>query len=225
MVICEKKTNVKEVCYSSWGHMPFPMVRYKGTADYFFSADSLLIHVGEDDICDAYKVFQYECCKANEATLSYSIYEFVNCRKKQYVVRIVEWDRTIAKKAIVETPEESELELESAIYYLSGELSAKMKSLLRRIRNHFKKEPSFVKADTTILNSNVYIGYNGFSKTIQWGAPMAEQTTEAFLDKVVAEIIMFAEQVGSKSIPRVEVLYPIDPYEYERIVFGVPNNT
>lgn len=220
MVVNEKETNIKEVCYSTFGYMPFPLVRFKAILDYFCSDDSIVISVEKGKVFETFKVFQYDVSKANESSLSYSIYEFINSRKKEFIVRVVEWDRNKAKKAVSEKSEEIQMELNSEIYYISGDLSFKMKSLLIKIRNYFKSELTFKKTDTMNLNSKVCVDYNGFSKTIQWGSPFADQKTELFLDKVVAEIYLLVGEISDNIIPKAEVLFNLNPYEYEKILLG-----
>lgn len=43
MIVHEKETNVKEICYSNLEDMPFPMVKFKAIADYFCSEDSIVV--------------------------------------------------------------------------------------------------------------------------------------------------------------------------------------
>lgn len=117
------------------------------------------------------------------------------------------------------------MELNSEVYYINGDLSSKMRSLLIKIRNYFKKEFIFQKADTINFSSKVYVGYNGFSKTIQWGAPAAEQKMEIFLDKVVAAINLLVSAIGDTIIPKAEVLFNLNPYEYEKILFRDADNS
>ena len=45
MVVNEKETNIREVCYSTFAHMPFPLVRFKAISDYFCSDDSIVVTV------------------------------------------------------------------------------------------------------------------------------------------------------------------------------------
>ena len=225
MIVSEKKTNIKEVCYSDFGHMPFPLVRFKAISDYFFYDDSIIVYFENGNSFETYKVFQYDFCKANAVTLSYAIYEFTNGRKKNFITRIVEWDRNKAKKAISETKENIQLELKSEIHYINNNCSTKMKALLQKTRNYFKKELEFKRTDTVNLSSRVYVNYNGFSKTIQWGAPFAEQEAEIFLDKVVNDICLLVNEVSNDFIPKVEVLFNINPHEYEEILLGLKTHS
>lgn len=220
MIVNEKGTNIKEVCYSNFKDMPFPMVRFKAISDYFCSDDSIVVSVEKDKVLEAFKVFQYDVSKANGFSLSYSIYELINNRKKEFIVRIVEWDRNEAKKSICEKSRNAKMELNSEIYYMNNNLSFKIKSLLVKIRNHFKSELEFKKADTMNLNSKVYVDYHGYSKTIQWGGPFANQDTEMFLDKAVTNIHLLVSKTSGSTIPKMEVLYNLNPYEYEKILFG-----
>ncbi len=217
MIVHEKETNVKEICYSNLEDMPFPMVKFKAITDCFCSEDSIVVSVEKDKTLEAFKTFQYDVCKAGEPSLSYSIYEFTNSRKKEFIVRIVEWDRNKAMKTICEKSENAGLELHSEIYYMNDDLSLKIKSLLKKIRNYFRSEPKFAKADTVNLNSKVYVDYYGFSKTFQWGAPFAAQKTELFLDKTMAETRLLASKASGRIIPKVEVLFDLHLYVHEKI--------
>ena len=63
MIVHEKKTNVKEICYSNLEDMPFPMVKFKAIADYFCSEDSIVVSVEKDKTLEAFKVFNMTSVK------------------------------------------------------------------------------------------------------------------------------------------------------------------
>ena len=218
MKICEKETNIKKVCYSAFGHMPFPLVRFQAISDYFFSNDSALITVYEDKFLEAYKVFQYDFSKVNAATVSYSVYELRNGSRKEFIVRIVEWDRNAAKKQISEKRHRAALELSSEVYYIHGDLSAEMRLLLRKIRACFQKDVVFEKKNEASLANKVFVDYYGFSKTLQWGSPFSSPVTEEFLNAVTTAISLLTHKVSGDFIPKVEFLFDLDPREYEKML-------
>ncbi len=195
-------------------------MRFKAISDYFFSDDSILITIDEDKIFESYKVFQYDYNKLNDSTFSYSIYEFLNDRRKEYIIRIVEWDRSKAKKKITKSPTDIEMELNSEIYYINNVISPKVKLLLKEIRDFFMIESSFHKADTLNLQSKIYIDFEGFSKTIQWGAPLVSNEIESFLTGNINKIKDIINDINDESILRADVLYNLCPYEYEKMLLN-----
>lgn len=219
MVICEKRTNIKQICYSGLGAMPFPLVRFKAVADYFFSEDSIVITDDENNVFETRKIFQYDADRANENSVSFSIYEFVNNSIREYIIRIVKWDKNKAKEQISKTPNEAEMELNSEIYYIDSVASSKVQILIQKIRDYFEIELKFDKTATLNLQSKVYIDFDGFSKTIQWGAPFASEEMEDFLGKTVEKINVIVSEINGGSIFKADVLFAINPYEYERIIF------
>lgn len=223
MIICEKITNIEKICYSNYGDIPFPFVKFKTILDYFISNNSIVITIDNDKIFETCKIFQYNFNKMNSSSLSYSIYEFLNGRRKEYIIRIVEWDKVKAKEKISNMSNEVELELNSEIYYINSILSPKIRLLLKKIRNCFNTEIIFKRGDTVNLESEVYIDYAGFSKTIQWGAPYISEKIEDFLDETILKVKEIIHELNDETILRADVLFDLEPYEYEKILMKNKN--
>ena len=112
------------------------------------------------------------------------------------------------------------MELNSEIYYINNVISPKVKLLLKEIRDFFMIESSFHKADTLNLQSKIYIDFEGFSKTIQWGAPLVSNEIESFLTGNINKIKDIINDINDESILRADVLYNLCPYEYEKMLLN-----
>lgn len=220
MEIQEKKMNIQTVKYNGFANIPMPFVKFQTIADYFFNNDCALISVDSDTVLEAFKVFQYNRYPYNGNVFSCSIYELKNKRKKEFVVRFVEWDKQRTKEKIMKKEKDLQVLLNSGVYYLGYDTSVEIKKILQSFRRLFEKNISFVEGDEAIFSRHIYIEYHGFSKTLHWDAPYCNKEIEEFIEKKILLLKDIATNNASSMIPSVEFLFDVDPLKYEDCCFS-----
>ena len=92
MTIVDNITNVESVLYTDLGNKCPIAVQQKILFNSFINCECAVITIGNEKY-EAYKIFHYNYRKYNDCQVSYSLFEFKHSRKKEFILRIVVWDR------------------------------------------------------------------------------------------------------------------------------------
>lgn len=220
MVISEKKTNIEKIVYGDYNKVFIPFVKLKSLYDFFITnSECILITFCDTRVVEAYRVFQYVCYRSNHSTRSYCVYELVNQRKKEYIIRVIEWNRNKAKEKIKKEPYEVELEIESEVYYASGYSAVKIRKMLGKLRKVFKGEFSMTKEESEMIEQSVFMEYGGFSINFQWNSPYVLKQAEQSLLQMVQDISELKFGKDTEAISQIEILYDVALKDYEKQLF------
>lgn len=184
MIIVENNTNVDSVLYSDPGdRCPFA-VRQKIQFGSFINCGCAVVSVGGEKY-EAYKIFHYTCTKRNDSCVSYGLFEFKRSRKKEFILRIVVWDR-IRDAEKNRMNGDADLCMESGVYYLSGERVKTLKKHLRELSRAFSGDSKYVNKATDYLEQEVFMDTDGAEKTFRWRSPSFNESIQAVLKKTVS---------------------------------------
>lgn len=184
MIIVDNITNVESVLYTDLGNKcPF-VVQQKILFSSFINCECAVISIGGEKH-EAYKIFHYTYRKYNDCDVSYSLFEFKRTRKKEFILRIVVWDR-IHNAERNQMNENADLCLESDVYYLSGEQVKTLKKHLRELSQVFSEDNKYIYKDTDYLEQEVFLDINGVEKIFRWRSPSFNECVQTVLEKTVS---------------------------------------
>ncbi len=216
--LIEHETNIKEIRYSTFGHMPLPLVRFQSIWDYILQNESIVVTSPNGTTVDTTKVFQYVRNQMNSAISACSVYALDDDEKHDFLVRTLEWDRPQSKLTVLQNPRSAELEVFSRIYYIDRAASAHIHKLLEQAKDLFQQGVAFCEKDTRLIDNSVFLECGGYSYSFQWGSPFSAPQVEDKLEKMIADIHTIISDSECTTIPKVEVLYDILPWDYEKML-------
>lgn len=205
MTVMENATNVKSVVYTNLGNRCPAVIQQKMRIHSMVSCGCAVVCI-DGKKYEAYEVFHYNFRKDKEYDRFYSIFSFKHAGKKEFILRIVTWDRIHAAESI-RTHKKADLCIESNVYYLSGDRAKKLNQQLKKISQILSNEIKFVHKDTDYLEQEVYMDLNGeVEKNFRWRTPYFEEHIQATLESFVACVTQMIDGL-KQTISSVEFVF------------------
>ncbi len=184
MIILDNIRNIEPVQYTNLGNKCPITVQQKIQFDSFINCGCAVVTIGGEKH-EAYRIFHYNYRKYNDRDTFYSVFEFKRSRKKEYVLRIVAWDR-IRNAEKSHKDEGADVYIESNVYYLSGEHAQMLKKGLNELSQKFSEDNKYTHKYTDYLEQEVFLDIDGVEKVFRWRAPFFNESVQAVLKKTVS---------------------------------------
>ena len=182
MTINEAKTNIQSVTYTQLPNNTLSISQQKSLFNYFSNCNCAIIEINGKKY-EAYLSYRYCDSAINGLYSTYSIFEFTRNRKKEYIIRIVTWDRIESSKSILQKKKQL-IKFDSNVIYVPFNESHSLKKMLAKLKSFFMFPLNFKKNDTQYFERELYIG-GVTEKCIRWRNPQSNEKLDSFLNHFI----------------------------------------
>ena len=190
MTINEAKTNIQSITYTQLSNNILSISQQKSLFNYFTNCNCTIVEINEKTY-EAYLSYRYCYSAINGLYSTYSIFEFTNNRRKEYIIRIVTWNRIESSRSILKK-EDQLIKFNSNVIYVPFNQSDSLKKMLSKLKSFFTHPFSFEKNDTQYFEREIYIG-GVTEKFIRWSNPLSNEKLDSLLNCFVQHVHEIAD--------------------------------